>query len=88
LLAVSSNCELAVLTNIRFLGFYGLQGTLARVKIGDTAPIAVQNDVRKADWSPDGSQLAILRPGGSKNLLEYPPGHVLYEWQASRNILT
>ena len=36
-------------------------------------------DVRDADWSPDGSQLAIIREAQGKDRLEYPIGKVLYE---------
>jgi Tol biopolymer transport system component len=35
--------------------------------------------VRQADWSPDGSQLAIIREVEGKDRLEYPIGNVLYE---------
>ena len=32
-----------------------------------------------ADWSPDGSNLAVVRDVGGRNRLEYPIGKVLYE---------
>ena len=32
---------------------------------------------RRADWSPDGKTLAIVRDVGGKQRLEYPVGHVL-----------
>jgi Tol biopolymer transport system component len=35
--------------------------------------------VRQADWSPDGSQLAIIRELHGVDRLEYPIGHVLRE---------
>ena len=35
--------------------------------------------VREADWSPDGSTLAIVHDMGSSDRLEYPIGKVLYE---------
>src|SRR6185503_2125291 len=35
--------------------------------------------VREADWSPDGSTLAIVHDLGVKDRLEYPIGTVLYE---------
>src|ERR1035438_5291349 len=37
----------------------------------------VQEGVRQADFSPDGSQLAIIREVAGKDRLEYPIGHVL-----------
>src|SRR5450830_1180371 len=36
-------------------------------------------DVRQADWSPDGSELAILHAAEGKDRLEFPIGKVLYE---------
>jgi Tol biopolymer transport system component len=43
------------------------------------APREIQEGVRQADWSPDGSQLAIIREVGGKDRLEYPIGTVLRE---------
>ncbi len=37
-------------------------------------------DVREADWSPDGSQLAVIHVVKGKDRLEYPAGHMLVEW--------
>jgi len=79
LLSISSKGELAVLTNARFIVHRLFTGTLARLPLGDTAPREILEDVRQADWSPDGSQLAIIRTAGGKDRLEYPIGTVLYE---------
>jgi Tol biopolymer transport system component len=79
LLSISSKGELAVLTNARYIGHRLFMGTLARVSLGGTAPREILEDVRQADWSPDGSELAIIRPAGGKDRLEYPIGKVLYE---------
>ncbi len=79
LLSVSSNDELAVLVNPVYLGFRLFTGTLARMPLGGGAPRELLTDVREADWSPDGSQLAIIREVGGKDRLEYPIGTVLYE---------
>ena len=79
LLAVSSKGDLAVLTQPRFLGHRIFQGTLARVPIGGSAPRAIVDGVMEADWSPDGSELAITRVVGSRCRLEYPVGKVLAE---------
>ena len=43
------------------------------------APREVLENVEWADWSPDGSQLAIVRDVGGRDRLEYPIGKVLYE---------
>jgi Tol biopolymer transport system component len=39
----------------------------------------VLEGVREADWTPDGSQLAIRRRVGGRERLELPAGRVLYE---------
>ncbi|MEI6669872.1 MAG: serine/threonine-protein kinase [Acidobacteriota bacterium] len=76
LLAVSSKGELAVLTDPTPYN-PGYSGTLATMTM-DTAPRALLEHVRDADWSPDGSQLAVIRDLGSHDQLEYPIGHLLY----------
>lgn len=79
LLAVSSKGELAVLIGAKYVWFRLFTGTLARMPLDGGAPREIQEAVRQADWSPDGSQLAIIREVGSKDRLEYPIGHVLRE---------
>jgi Tol biopolymer transport system component len=79
LLAVSSKGDLAVLVGARFVRHRLFTGTLAQMPLGGGAPREIQNDVREADWSPDGSELAIIHEVGGKDRLEYPVGHVLYE---------
>jgi len=79
LLAVSSKGELAVLLGARYVGYQLFTGTLARLALGGGAPREIQEGVRQADWSPDGSQLAIIREVGGKDRLEYPIGQVLRE---------
>lgn len=79
LLSISSKGELAVLTNARFVAQRLFIGTLARVSLGGTAPREVLDDVRQADWSPDGSELAIIRTAEGQDRLEFPIGKVLYE---------
>jgi len=79
LLAVSSKNELAILTHARWLGHRIFTGTLARVPLGGGAAREVLENVRDADWSPDGSQLAIIREVEGKDRIEYPIGKTLYE---------
>jgi Tol biopolymer transport system component len=79
LLSISSKGELAILTNARFVHQRLFIGTLARVSLGSTAPREILEDVRQADWSPDGSDLAIIRMADGKDRLEFPIGKVLYE---------
>jgi len=78
LLSVSSTGELAVLTDATFLGHRIFRGTLARMPI-DGAPRSWLENVREADWSPDGSTLALVRDTGFTDRLEYPIGTVLHE---------
>jgi len=79
LLAVSSKGELAVLIGAKYVWYRLFTGTLARMPLDGGAPREIQEGVRQADWSPDGSQLAIIREAGGKDRLEYPIGHVLRE---------
>jgi hypothetical protein len=79
LLSVSSKGELAVIVAPRFLDQRLYGGTLARMTIG-SSPRAVAEDVREADWSPDGTTLAIVHDlGNVRDRLEFPAGTVLHE---------
>ncbi|MGZ5425833.1 MAG: protein kinase domain-containing protein [Thermoanaerobaculia bacterium] len=77
LLAISSQGELAVLIGARYVWHRQFIGTLARMPLGGGAPREILEGVRQADWSPDGSQLAIIREVGGRDRLEYPIGRVL-----------
>jgi len=79
LLAISSKGELAVLMDARYVWYRLFTGTLARMTLGGGAPREIQEGVRQADFSPDGSQLAIIREVGGRDRLEYPIGKVLRE---------
>ena len=77
---VSSKGELAILIKKEFLATTAGAGTLARVPLGGGAPREVAEDVTFADWSPDGSELAVIPiRSGEKSRLEYPIGTTLYE---------
>jgi serine/threonine protein kinase len=73
LLALSSAGELAIL-----LGG-GSQGTLARVSLAGGVPREVLEAVTEADWSPDGTTMAVVRTVNGRNRIEYPIGKALYE---------
>jgi Tol biopolymer transport system component len=79
LLSVSSRGELAVLTKARYIAHNIYQGTLAQMPLEGGAPRDILENVREADWSPDGSGLAVIREVGGKDRLEYPVGKVLRE---------
>jgi hypothetical protein len=76
ILSVSQSTELAILlhrdrvTNL---------GTLARVPLAGGIPREIAENVVQADWSPDGTNLAIIRQVGDKNRVEYPIGTVRHE---------
>jgi hypothetical protein len=79
LLSVSSKGELAIITNAQHIGLRLFSGTLARMTIGN-APRPMLEHVREADWSPDGSALAIIHDlGNGRDRLEYPVGTALHE---------
>jgi dipeptidyl aminopeptidase/acylaminoacyl peptidase len=78
LLSVSSKGELAVLTDASLIAQRLFKGTLARMSV-EGSPRPWMEGVREADWSPDGSTLAIVHDVDSKDRLEYPIGTVLYE---------
>jgi Tol biopolymer transport system component len=79
LLAVSPSGELAVRLTQRMSSAYVSTGTMARMALTGGAPRVVLENVRWADWSPDGKGLAVVRDAGGKSRLEYPVGHSLYE---------
>jgi len=78
LLSVSSQGELAVLTHARYVDHRFFTGTLARMPLGGGAPREVVENVREADWSADGSSLAIIHEVEGKDLLEFPVGKILW----------
>ncbi len=79
LLAVSPTGEMAVALNSHRTGTWINEGTLASAPLAGGAPREVLENVQWADWSPDGSNLAVVRDVGGRNRLEYPVGKVLYE---------
>jgi eukaryotic-like serine/threonine-protein kinase len=79
LLAVSSTGEIAVLLHRRELARFVSRGTLGRVPLAGGAPREVLEDVREADWSPDGTNLAIVHDVGDRERLEFPMGKPLFE---------
>ena len=81
LLGISSQGEMAVaLKPAPLPGFFGMLGTLGRTPLtGGTAPREILENVEWADWSPDGSNLLIVRTVGNENRIEYPAGKVVYK---------
>ena len=81
LLSVSSKDEMAVLVGAGWTHHRVFIGTLARMPIGGGTAREVLTSVRDADWSPDGSQLAVVHEVNGNDQLEYPIGTVLYTTQ-------
>ncbi len=78
LFSVSPSGELAISLRERFLGGPAGPGTLATVPMGGGAPRAIAEFIDKAEWTPDGKQLAVLRFAEGRNRVELPLGKVLY----------
>src|SRR5207244_10323245 len=79
-LAVSSAGQMAVLHRFRLSdNRFTHVGTLAQLSIGADAPRDLLDNVEDADWTPDGSTLAVVHIVGGQSRLEYPVGKVLYE---------
>lgn len=79
LLSISSKGELAVITEPKYLAQRVYSGTLSRMTLG-SSPRAVAEDVRDADWSPDGETMAVVRDlGNGRDRLEFPAGTELYQ---------
>lgn len=79
ILSVSSTGNLAIALDRKFLATHVISGTLARTSFNGGEPRQIQEDILDADWSADGSDLAISRRVNGSFRLEYPIGKVLYE---------
>jgi len=78
-LAVSSSGEIALSLKSHPIAGFLYAGTLARVPLVGGAPREILDNVEWADWSPDGTTLAIVRREKGRHRLEYPQGRVLYQ---------
>ena len=81
LLSISKSGELAVRLNTVAHPGYARTGTLARVPLSGGTPRELLENVQDADWSLDGSSLAVVRyvPENRHWRLEYPVGKVLFD---------
>ena len=75
---ISSAGEMAILLRSR-AGVFELNGTLARLPVAGGAPREVLDEANWADWSADGSSLAISHGQDGFEQLEFPIGKVLYK---------
>jgi eukaryotic-like serine/threonine-protein kinase len=76
IVSISSTGEMAIL-----LGSAASQspGTLARAPLSGGAPKEILENVNDADWSPDGTNLAVSHSVGGHHRIEYPIGTALNE---------
>jgi Tol biopolymer transport system component len=70
-LAISLGCR------DRFIGV--CEGTLATVPVSGGAPREIAADVVTADWTADGSEMALVRQASGNYQLEFPRGTKIYE---------
>lgn len=77
LVSVSRSGELALLSSDGTMPLTG--GILSRVPMNGGAPVPVERNIMSADWSADGSQLAIVRAIDGTNQLEFPIGTLLHK---------
>ena len=77
-LAVSAFGELALSLGTHYRGIM-TYGTLARVSLAGDAPRELQENVKYADWSPDGSDLVLVRGVENRDRLELLGGTLLAE---------
>ena len=78
LFSVSGSGKLALALGCE-LNWGRCRGMLAESALGGGAAREILEGVDSADWSPDGTQLAVVRPVEGRYRLEYPIGKVLYQ---------
>jgi Tol biopolymer transport system component len=79
LLAVSTQSQLAISIARPAVDGWEPVGTLAVTPLVGGAPRELYTDVVGADWSPDGTTMAIARRVGNAIRLEFPVGTVIHE---------
>ena len=82
-LAVSATGELALALGAHRRGIM-TYGTLAQVPMIGGVPRELQEQVKYADWTADGRELAIIRGLRDRDVLEFPTGNVIAEPAAPR----
>ena len=77
--SISHTGEMLVLKVSNYSTGYALTGTLSQAPLSGTASRELLEDVADADWSPDGTNMAVVRAPRWRYRLEFPAGKVLYE---------
>ncbi len=70
-MAISIGCK------DRYIG--NCQGTLGLVPVSGGSPREIAEDTLSADWTADGSEMAVIRQVAGKYRVEFPRGKVIYE---------
>ncbi len=78
-LGVSGDWQVASVSSKDELALVSRDGSLQRMSLSGGAPRPVLEDVMDADWSPDGTSMAVLRRVNGIARIEYPIGTVLIE---------
>jgi eukaryotic-like serine/threonine-protein kinase len=78
-LAISATGEMALALGSHTSDAFLSSGTLAQVPLVGGAPREIFENVEWADWSPDGSRMAIVREIDGRKRLEFPINKVLYQ---------
>ena len=78
LMAVSNTGELAVIAQPKFLDWNSALGTVGSLSMAGGRPREILENIREADWSPQGAGLAVVHMVGRECQVEFPPGKPLF----------
>ena len=78
-LFATSSTELAISLGCRDRYIGNCEGTLATVPVSGGSPREIADGVHSADWSADGTEMALIREVDGKFRVEFPRGKVIYE---------
>ena len=78
-LAISGSGEMLLALHSKPRDAFLNGGTLARVPLVGGAPREILDDVEWADWSPDGTTIAVVHEVEGRKLLEFPLGKMVYQ---------
>jgi len=78
LMAVSTTGELAVIAKPKIPEWNSPLGTVGSLPMAGGRPREILENIRDADWSPEGTGLAVVRMIGRECQVEFPPGKSLF----------
>jgi eukaryotic-like serine/threonine-protein kinase len=71
----SSEFAISIGCKDRYIGI--CQGTLGLLRVSGGSPREVEEDVLAADWTADGSEMAVIRQAAGKYRVEFPRGKMI-----------